>query len=285
MSRIDVAKDYSPAEIDRIKAELWTEVEDGAETRALDARDARAELVAEGDSWFSYPLGFEVLDHLQDLGRYRVRRFAEAGDTLENLTYGTEVRGGWQRRPPQLDRVLEAIAKTRPRAFLFSGGGNDIAGEELSAFLNHAGSRLAPLRRSYAEYAIGTSFRRAYEHLFERVWSVAPSLPIISHGYAYAIPDGRGYRRLAIRWSGPWLRPHLVAKGHESVREGRRIIRDLIDLFNEMLQDLSAQHAHFHHVDVRTVVADGDWENELHLDGRGFGKVAEAFDRVIQTLP
>ena len=51
-----------------------------------------------------------------------------------------------------------------------------------------------------------------------------------------------------------------------------------------MLKDFSANDTRLHYIDLRTLVVDSDWENELHLKNSGYRKVAEEFDRIIRPL-
>ena len=80
--------------------------------------DRRLVLVSEGDSWFQFPLFLEdVVD--QVLPDFNVWSVGAAGDTLQNMVLDNA-------------EYLQALHKLRSdvRAFLFSGGGNDIVGED-----------------------------------------------------------------------------------------------------------------------------------------------------------
>ena len=123
----------SPEEIARIKAQLWDKDVD----TELDMAGPQERLVAEGDSWFDYLPGLDILDHLKWEHGYKIKKHSDGGDTLENMVYGTEYRRNWNRRTPQINETLDAIKKYQPKVFLFSGGGNDFAGDELDAYFNH----------------------------------------------------------------------------------------------------------------------------------------------------
>src|SRR6266480_2165726 len=45
-------------------------------------------LLADGDSWFDYPLGQDVLDYLNNYFKHPVTKLARAGSTLNELVYG-----------------------------------------------------------------------------------------------------------------------------------------------------------------------------------------------------
>ena len=97
-------------------------------------------IVAEGDSWFNYPLKKDIIDYLTEKG-YAIKRFSKPGDTLENMIYGT----GYVKKKDRvyhsgalsLQETLNAVRTHKPKIVLFSGGGNDIVGSEIIAYLNH----------------------------------------------------------------------------------------------------------------------------------------------------
>lgn len=98
-------------------------------------------IVAEGDSWFDYPLKKDIIDYLIEKG-YGIKKFSKAGDSLENMVYGSEYKKEGDRvthlGPISLQKTLNAIKKYKPNFVLFSGGGNDIVGSEISNYLNHS---------------------------------------------------------------------------------------------------------------------------------------------------
>ncbi|MGL5943112.1 MAG: hypothetical protein ACRC2S_22650 [Waterburya sp.] len=40
----------------------------------------------------------------------------------------------------------------------------------------------------------------------------------------------------------------------------------------------------FIHIDLRSIIFDSDWRDELHLTNNGFEKIAARFDEVIQSI-
>ena len=128
-------------QVQRIKYELWSTT---ADVRFEEA-SPRQRIVAEGDSWFDYPVELDILDHLKRDYRYEIFKVAEAGDALENMVYGTEFASNFSRRMPPIETTLSAIEQYQPKVSLFSGGGNDIAGSELTSYLSHKSSTLPVL--------------------------------------------------------------------------------------------------------------------------------------------
>lgn len=273
----------NPEEVQRIKGELWAG-DPGARLRGA-APERR--LVAEGDSWFDYPPGLDLLDNLKQSFGYDIFKVAEAGDTLENMAYGTEIRLDFSRRPPPLIETMRAIQEHRPRALLLSAGGNHLVGDAFMAYLNHVDSGRALLREDYLQFMVLTVFREGYRHIIRQARAIQPELPVVVHGYAYAIPDGRAVINFpfGFKFVGPWLLPALARKGVARPAEREDVVRRLIDLFNEMLMDLAREDPNVRYVDLRPLVTRKDWANELHLKSGAYLRGAAAFDAVLQQLP
>lgn len=256
-------------------------------------------LVAEGDSWFDFKPSWlsdhkrgDLLAQLNDMAEFNIFRVSQAGDTIENMVYGTGVTGDNVPEPPQLDETLSHIARLGPVALLFSGGGNDITGPSLEGYLHHAASPQAAgsayLREDLVRFTFETYHRAALEHLIRRVRSVSPGLPIFFHGYDYARPTGKGVSVVPNGWSfvGPWMRPYFAAKRIPADAE-QGIVRRLVDALNAMLSDLAAAHEGVHYIDLRgTLATDADWSDELHPTPAGFAKVAARFrTALLENLP
>ena len=253
-------------------------------------------IVAEGDSWFSYFPAYDVLACLrQDKWgnrHYDIKGWPRAGSYLNDMVYS----------PHQLADTLQQIIEHRPQVFLFSGGGNDIAGPELFDFLWNKFAGNSPpegapprvLNAKVVQGVVDEVFEQSYRDLIEVVRQCAEragikKLPIIFHGYGHAIPDGRGWGGGGGPLPGPWLDPSLTRKNWERVADAtarRDAIRQLIDAFNAMQVRIAADTPDVHHVDVRGLLNDDDWGNELHPTKDGFMKVATAIEaKLRQVVP
>jgi lysophospholipase L1-like esterase len=242
-------------------------------------------LVAEGDSWFDYLPGTDLIDCLKGLFNYDIENYAKAGDTLENMIFGTGINRRFERVSPQIDTVLKRIGQLQPKVFLFSGGGNDVAGDEFESYLNHKHSGLPALREAVAEQMIEQVFRKYFEDLIARVAARSPDTHIVAHGYGHTVPTGEGVDFLFFTFAGPWLRPALAKKGILDTNEQRSVVFLLIDAYNEMLKSLDQAHAKFHHVDLRSILnPDTDWANELHLKNSAYARSAKQIHDKMQTL-
>jgi V8-like Glu-specific endopeptidase len=282
---------YSDEQLDRLTPEEIAEMVSNLDANtlefSLEATSTSPVLVAEGDSWFDYsPAGLDVISCLKQFFGYNIYNVAKAGDTLDNMAFGTKFdQRRWQRDRPPLEETLAAIEQHRPPVVLLSGGGNDIAGDELLSFLNHKSSGLPPIREDYANFMLKDYFLRIFQHISTEIWKKDPNIHIILHGYGYPIPDGRAVIRiLGLSFVGPWLRPPLVAKGYEQRSEQEQIVHRLITDFNDMLNDFAATDPRLHYIDLRPLISDSDWGNELHLNNSSYRRVAEEFDRVIRPL-
>lgn len=253
---------------------------------------AKGLLIAEGDSWFDYPFT-NVLGELEKLN-YRIESVAHKGDTAEEMAYD----------PSQLARLSGLFEKLKrrqdvPRAILLSGGGNDVAGDELGVVLNHKQSGLSAVNEEVAAGVFDGRLRFALASLIGAVSELSRRcfgrvVPVLLHGYDYPVPDGRGY--MGGFWSlpGPWLEPAFRRKGYADMAERVGVMVELMDRFNDMLAELPGQPGleHVTYLDLRRTLSNElaanryrrSWGNELHPTGAGFRSVAAEFDRALGRL-
>lgn len=245
-------------------------------------------LIAEGDSWFDYLPGIDIIDHLRYRGYAFDANYSRAGDTLENMIYGSAYDGEYNRRQPTLNAILTRVSQVKPRALLFSGGGNDVAGDGFAQLFNHAASGLDVFRRPFAEFVIGVVFKKYLDDLCAKVRQACSSTIIVMHGYGHTPPTGKAVINAGdFRFIGPWLRTVLTAKGIIDPQEQRHIVFDVIDLYNEMLKIVQRDNSsNFRYVDLRqSINPDADWVNELHLSNAAFYTVASRIHDELQSLP
>jgi hypothetical protein len=243
-------------------------------------------LVAEGDSWFDYPVGTDIIDCLRSHYGYEIINYAKAGDTLENMIYGTKINRRLEPVSPSIEDVLARLTDLKPKVFFFSGGGNDVAGDEFESYLNHKLSGLPFLRQQFLEDMVNKVFRKYFEDLIAKVAAVSPDTYILVHGYGRTAPTGEGVDILVFNFAGPWLLPALVRKRILDTNEQRQSVFIAINTYNEMLEDLSLNNPKFKHIDLRDMLdPDHDWVNELHLYNSAYARVAERFHQEIEQLP
>lgn len=283
-------------QLQREKAEIWSPdyIPPALRKRKDRGKALLAKLptvVAEGDSWFDYLPGKDVLDWLRGEYGYTIHKFAEGGDTLENMVYGTEIRRNFSRKPAGLVEVVEAVQKHQPRAVLFSAGGNDVAGAELMTYLHHSSS---PESNGGAKWLRTDEWNLSLRHseatirtFAQAIWKANPNATVLMHGYARPVPDGRAVVNFPFGWRfiGPWLRSSFASKGYTDWEKTEPWIGQLLDDYNKMLAGIAASiGTRFRYVDVRPAVGRNDWANELHPANPAFSRVAARIHTVLKTI-
>lgn len=221
-------------------------------------------IVAEGDSWFQYPLILkDTIDQLNDLDNfeYAIYGLSEAGDLLANIIAE--------------DELTKTIETENPDVFLISGGGNDMVGQERIATLVHSFNvdrKAVDYPNQEFENFLG-ELKNLYHGLFERLLFQFPDLKIICHGYDNAIPD-----------KGSWLGKPLASKGIKKNSLQKEIVAVMIGRFNELLIEICADfEGSAFHVDCRGVIENKtQWHDELHPKNEGYLAVAKLFDKTIK---
>ena len=254
-----------------------------------DSGDKSPVLVSEGNSWFQFPILLDdVIDQLYD--DYNIWSVDAAGDTLQNMVLGQP-------------EYMEALSQNADsvQAFLFSGAGNDFLGDDASGR-----SVLPQILRAFkpgmpAEWYLQTDafadklrfVEDCYRKVLSNVQARYPSLPVICHGYDYAIPGGGpGDNRHPIyaaqdNWLGRPMREEL---GIVDPTLQRSIVKLLIDKLNICLASLCGGNGtggafkNAWHVDARNTVRElALWADELHPTDEGFSRVAAQFRSVLRA--
>jgi lysophospholipase L1-like esterase len=252
-------------------------------------------LVAQGDSWFDYPF-YNVLKYLKWKHDFKIESIAENGEWLETMAYD-------ENKLKELALTVRELRDQgiKPRGILLSGGGNDISGLQLTVLLNHRNSNQAPIDETVLDDFFSVRLRRDMIALISVATQLSydyfnEPIPIFIHGYAYPVPDGRGYLGTSLL-SGPWLKPSFNKKGYDIETDeaelATEIMARLVDKYNQVLQEISdlPAMAHVHYVDLRDLLSNSqgtykdDWGNELHPTMSGFEKIADEFAAIIGETP
>ena len=246
-------------------------------------------MVSEGNSWFQFPLFLEdVIDQLGD--KYCIWSVDAAGDTLDNMV---------SRFPEYLTALKDYEGKAK--AFLFSGGGNDLVGEDrdgrsiLEKVVNmYKKGKDARWHVETAEYRKTlNTIEGYYREVLRRVAESQSGLPVLIHGYDYAIPGPAPNEWRKPAWAGvdQWLGRALRARNIVDHPLQRGIIKLMIDDLNEMQMRLCGNGAagadkfkNAYHVDIRGTLKDREWADELHPTDAGFVKVGARFRTVLAKL-
>jgi hypothetical protein len=243
---------------------------------AAAAPSAPLVMLAHGDSWFDYPLNgnglslsdTDVIAQLESMGNINpvIQNVSHYGDA-------TTAEMSW----PKQERLIESLqdpanwVNGAPDAILFSGGGNDIAGDQFCIFLDYASSGGPGLDPNRFQESL-SMVQASYQDLFLFRDRNAPNVPIFGHCYDFPIPNG-----VHPICAGPWLQPSLTFAGWD-VTQGTGIVHQALADFRGMLLGLAANAANkFILVDTQGTLGASDWANELHPFPEGFKKIAAKF--------
>lgn len=240
-------------------------------------------MLAHGDSWFDYPLAgngvslgdTDIIAQLRGMGTVNplVLNMSHYGDaTTDEMSL------------PKQQRMIEALNDpdnwlgAQPDAILFSGGGNDIAGNEFCIILDYAVAGSTGLNAQRFRAVLGM-VEASYLDLFAFRDRYAPNVPIFGHDYDFAIPNGT--HPICV---GPWLQPSLRYAGWNDLAKGRAIVKDALQQFSTMLKNLASTPANkFTLVHTQGTLQDSDWANELHPFPDGFRKLAAQHVSVLRN--
>jgi hypothetical protein len=226
-------------------------------------------VIAEGDSWFQYPkILWDVIDKLCERPDIAIRCFSAAGDVLSNMV-----------TTPQF---VEAIRSEKPKYFLLSGGGNDLVdGMGLRLLLKRYDPALKPAQYLNENYdAFRARIIRLYKDILTLIFRESPSIHVICHGYAYAIPNSK---------RGPWLGKPMEELGIKDPALQLSIMKVVVDDIQKAIKDGIAAatkdtifKATF--VDNRKTIPIDEkcWHDEFHPVDEYFAKVAQKIGALIK---
>ena len=246
-------------------------------------------IVVEGDSWFDYALRKDIIDYLRKMG-YAILKYSQGGDTLENMIYGSKYKirnnNVVIEGPRSLEKTLNSINQYNSKFLLFSGGGNDIVGNEIIGYLNHKGSNPTTLvNKPIFEEKLGR-MKNTLNLLINKVREANPECSIIMHGYDYPKVNGKGYRFLGLKLAGPWILPAMGQKGITLKSDQKNILKYFINEFNSILQELDNENSNFYYINLRGKFPnENEWHNEIHLKNKGFKTIANIYhDKIVELL-
>ena len=233
-------------------------------------------LLADGDSWFDYPLGgflpgehTDVLAQLGGMGSPppMILSLAHWGDAATKEL-------GLSRRQRMVQNLLNP-SNGRFDAILMSGGGDDIVGDPMPIWLNHASDVGADPAQAIANdrfNAILDTVRASYESLAILRTRHAPGVPTFIHDYDFAIPTGVG-----VCMQGPWLKPTLDYYGWTDQTVGAGIVHDMLSRFATVLRHFADTTPDVVLVRTQGTLEPSQWANELHPTPEGFKLIAAKF--------
>ena len=241
-------------------------------------------LLADGDSWFDYPVPFGV-----DIVHYLSMQGAPKPEILSLAHYGdaTSVLMGLPKRQ-KLQDVLQDPDNGAFDALLFSGGGDDVAGDQFCLLLQDY-LQGAPASAGLDPARVGDIFgivEGAYLDLFALYKKAcdknAKPCVILVHAYDFAYPSGIGVCN-----QGPWLKPSLDYRGWVDPALAKEVVRQLLLQFDGLMRRLVARAGQMQcqviYVQTQgTLQTQDEWANELHPKNPGFAQFGGKFFAMLQ---
>lgn len=251
-------------------------------------KPSQLRILAEGDSWFEYPLrgliyrnaADGVIYRLQEHFGYRIANMAHHGDEVRQML-------GLRQRQEIISRLSQR--DVRFNALLFSGGGNDMVGDPFLLWLKEspAGTPPEQLLDDAATDAVMGTIEAGFRDLISVRDRYSPDTVIFVHGYDFPPITGQD-----VCGQGPWLKPSLdyfyrsIGVSNPDPHEEFKVVRRFLERFNEML--LRVQNDG-HKNDFIVVPTQGtlkanndNWQNEIHPSQDGFKQIAAKFDAAIR---
>jgi hypothetical protein len=235
-------------------------------------------VLAEGDSWFDYPpnpFTGGVIDHLSDVSGVKILNTAYYGDTAQQML-GVEQR----------QRIEALLRRPGFDVLLFSGGGNDLAGDQFCLWLkpNEGSGDPAQAVDAARLRSILDVVESGYRDLIAIRDRWAPNCWIVTHAYDIPQPSDKGVCGL-----GPWLKPSLDYRGWKNSGLQFAIVRNVLSQFNDRLIAMETEQRaagkNFLHVRTQgTLDPDQDWGNEIHPNKKGFAKIAGVFKKALDSI-
>ena len=240
-------------------------------------------ILAEGDSWFEYPMSEDLLVPLGE--KYAIFSLAKAGNSFTEVADQDELFPTLDNPPP--GREFHIV--------MLSLGGNEVMGH-IEDFV-HDNDPARPdenyLLPSFAPMLEGV--RDRFDAIVRRIVESGPQ-HVILHGYDY--PDPRFPREPGEPLNGAqWIGPPLM---HErrigQVTTWRAIANRMVEDFNTMLAVVAARpryQGRVHAVRLLGTIGKRNknqsadpslWVDEIHGTDEGFRRLARKFEPVIDEV-
>jgi deferrochelatase/peroxidase EfeB/lysophospholipase L1-like esterase len=288
-----------------------------------------------GDSWArGYPTQdsdlAKALEAIDALNLNPVHQGAIPGQTrLEKFSAYGNTLAGMNGKAGKVARYLDGNLGPKTKAIIISGGGNDVVQKRLIPYLKpwdvvQGQQPDVPRLKSTFESIQMIEMRAQYVNIIKRIRKASSEMPIIIHGYAHPVVDGRW---LGVSSATSWLWEPLATKGyfgpHDANNNDAKLpkpsdvvdkqgwddkrraafltMKEVIDKFNEMLETLKKTEANdsgfdnLYYVDLREVVTSkdsltppdnytDDWQNELHPSKKAYAAMALKIADVLKPI-
>lgn len=244
-------------------------------------------ILSEGDSWFSTPLYYNLVDWLEVESSHALfMRMENSGDLAINIFQGGNLR-----------TITSRLKAFEFDVLLLSAGGNDFVAEYLRDTFRNA-KVMSP--QDALQKVIDTGryeeVLRAYRRVLDAAFKARPGLKIITHTYDYPRVMGQpaeltveqlGLAAIFKRSIGDWIAKH-VKKALPTDPEQREFARLMIDTFSSrVLAPLKDQYQDgLTIVEFREQLTPEEWNDEMHPSEEGFKKLAVSLREAVgEALP
>ena len=233
----------------------------------IEEHPQKPQILAEGDSWFAIPTARNIIKQVNKLGKFNILNLASSGDeAMEMMT--------WSQKKKIHRLLADEDHEYDFKAFLFSGGGNDIVGPELWHLFKDYQDGMSALdcfNQKMLQVKM-TQIEMAYRELLGIRDNLRPDLPVITHSYDRAIPNGKPNKLLGIIKIGPWMKPSLDERKIPAAKH-QEIIDHLLGKLRQTLIGLENDFNNFYVADSFGVLEPDEWGDELHPNSDGFKKI------------
>lgn len=256
----------------------------------------RVTIVSEGDSWFAYPKKWFVVGKPSNLvghlssATWRKANFlsmASNGDEAVDMVSGKQKH--------QLVDILRWHSKAKNRKpvdlLLFSGGGNDVVGEnDFERFIKPYKKSSTSARQCINLPRLNRKMKQiglAYQELLDLRDHYTPSTLILTHTYDYPYPSLTGAEFLGgLIKTRAWMKRFMDAVGIEEALQAD-VIKIFMDSMAEEILKVAAKRKGFIVIDSRgTLAGKKEWLNEIHPTSKGFKAIADLmFEQMRASFP
>lgn len=263
--------------------------------------EGRVNIVAIGDSWFSFidenllfPLRV-AMQRSRALPASNLLNLARPGNDANTAVSGV------------IKRDFADVLRYRDyeiRFILLSGGGNDLLGRnDIDRLLRRPDPAADPAAAEeyFDQPRLDRKLegvRMAYEEILDMRETWAPEAIVVTHTYARVKPSGRRARieiaTFDVAVDGPWIAPFLEEKGIVDERTQQEVMDYLLGRLNETIRDTLTSHrgarAPIVIVDTQNVsppLEPGNtahWQDELHPTAMGFEILGQQVIRCMQRV-
>ena len=233
-------------------------------------------IFAEGDSWFDYPPGVDVIGALKKLIKLPIANMAHHGDEVRQML-------ALKQRRELEQRFAKGAPDGKPwDALLFSGGGNDLVGDQLCIWISTYAQGMTPNQIVDTKRfgAVLEIIEAGYRDLIDLRDRLSPGTKLFINQYDFAPPNGKGVCNV-----GPWLKPSLDFR---VVPLGMQpdVVKVILERFANLLASIATSTSNVYPVPTQGTLPASTkewWANEIHPTDKGFKLVAEKFLAVMKT--